>query len=72
MNFKHSILTKLFWINSGHIYSNQAINCSKPTMGTPEQYVNSVQVNNTRHQNNVINNKNTRKTSLTSFSYLCC
>ena len=55
MNFNHSILTKLFWINSGHIYSNQAINCSKPTMGTPEQYVNSVQVNNT----------DTRITSLT-------
>ena len=55
MNFKHSILTKLFWINSGHIYSNQAINCSKLTMGTPEQYVNSVQVN----------NRDTRITSLT-------
>ena len=55
MNFKHSILTKLFWINSGHIYSNQAINSSKPTMGTPEQYVNSVQVN----------NRDTRITSLT-------
>ena len=55
MNIKHSILTKLFWINSGHIYSNQAINCSKSTMGTPEQYVNSVQVN----------KKDTRITSLT-------